>query len=155
MNVSAGENVSRLYEKSIVIDELNVSNWNSDAVFHSLSRGGVTARNAATAIWESFSTTMDNIARWQHRFERLSELLIPIRMIGNIYRAKQQKKTGIIIGFQNASPIETDLNRLSLFHQPAYGSFNSRITNGTCWATAATSELTKGSVTSDWTPSAK
>ena len=33
----------RLYDESIVIDGLNVSNWNSPAVFASLKNGGVTA----------------------------------------------------------------------------------------------------------------
>ena len=50
-----------LYRKSIVIDGLNVSNWDSPAVYESLSAGGVTAINATIATWEGFAETLDNL----------------------------------------------------------------------------------------------
>jgi membrane dipeptidase len=117
MSTPLDDNAAKQYAELIIIDGLNVSNWKSDAVYESLKRGGVTASNATTAIWEGFGATLDNIAAWQLRFERLPDLLMKINTIEDIYRAKKEKKAGIIIGFQNASPIENDLDRLTLFHQ--------------------------------------
>ena len=117
MNAMMDENAVRLYEESIVIDGLNVSNWDSDAVYRSLVHGGVTASNATIAVWEGFRATVDHIVGWQSRYQRLHDLLVPVHTVDDIFQAKKQKKAGIILGFQNASPIENDLGRLSLFHQ--------------------------------------
>lgn len=117
MNVPAEEDAPKLYRESIVIDGLNVSKWESDAVYHSLNRGGVTASNATTAIWEGYKATLDNIAAWQGRFSRFPKLITQVRTVKDIHEAKKKSLSGIIIGFQNASPIENDLDRLAVFHQ--------------------------------------
>ena len=56
------EAAAELYKESIVIDCLNVSNWESPAVFQSLHAGGVTAINATVATWEKLSGNLG-----QHR----------------------------------------------------------------------------------------
>ena len=105
------------YNDSIVFDALNVSNWDSAAVFDSLDAGGVTGINATVAIWEGFSETMDNLAGWVHRFERYSDTLTQARTVSDILQAKERGKVGVALGWQNASPIENDINRLALFHE--------------------------------------
>ena len=106
----------RLYDQAIVIDGLNVSNWDSPAVFRSLQAGGVTAINATIATWENYAETMDTIAGWLRRFGEYEDVLTLVRTVGDIRRAKQDGKVGIILGFQNATPIENDLDRLAVFH---------------------------------------
>ena len=59
-----------LYANSVVIDGLNVSNWDSPAVYESLSAGGVTAINATIATWDNFLETLNNITEWMTRFRR-------------------------------------------------------------------------------------
>ena len=44
--MSSDKSTAELYRDAVVIDGLNVSNWDSDAVFRSLQAGGVTAINA-------------------------------------------------------------------------------------------------------------
>jgi membrane dipeptidase len=105
-----------IYEDAIVIDGLNVSNWDSPAVFQSLHAGRVTAINATVVAWENFAETMNHLARWPDRFETYSDVLIQVRSTADILRAKDEGRVGIILGFQNASPIENDLRNLSLFH---------------------------------------
>ena len=100
-----------VYRQSIVIDGLNVSNWDSPAVFESLHRGGITASNATTAVWQGYRETLDHIAGWQQRFERHSDILLQVKTVDDIHRAKRAAKAGIIFGWQNASPIENDLER--------------------------------------------
>ena len=41
----------KIYDEAIVIDGLNVSNWESDAVFARLRAGNITAINATVATW--------------------------------------------------------------------------------------------------------
>ena len=105
-----------LYSEAIVIDALNVSNWESPAVFKSLHNGGVTAINATCVVWEGFLQAMDNHAAWLRRFRQYGEFLAQVTSTEDILRCKREGKVGIILGWQNASPIENELNRLELFH---------------------------------------
>ena len=106
----------RIYDEAIVIDGLNVSNWNSPAVYDSLSAGGVTAINATIAIWEGYPETLDHIATWLGRFRELSDKLLQVRSVDDIRLTKQRGKAGVILGWQNASPIGNRLDRLELFY---------------------------------------
>ena len=114
--MTADEAARELYDRSVVIDGLNVSNWSSPAVYQSLHRGGVTAVNATIAVWEGYRETMDNIAAWLRRFREHADILTQVKTVQDIHRAKKEGRAGIILGFQNASPIENDLARLELFH---------------------------------------
>ena len=105
-----------LYDNAIVIDGLNVSNWDSPAVFRSLRNGGVTAINATIATWENTHQTMDHIAGWRARFAANRDHIMQVRGVEDIEAAKREGKTGVILGFQNASPIENHLDRLGIFH---------------------------------------
>lgn len=106
----------RIYDQAIVIDGLNVSNWNSQAVFASLRNGGVTAFNATIATWENYRQTLDEIQTWLARYEEYIDTLMPIHTAADIRRAKETGKVGVILGFQNATPIENDLGHLAVFH---------------------------------------
>ena len=107
---------SDIYADSVVFDGLNVSNWSSPEVYRSLDAGQVTGINATVAIWEGFAQTMDNIAAWVHRFETRSDTLAPATTAADILAAKEMGKTGVVLGWQNSSPIGNDLDRLALFH---------------------------------------
>ena len=115
------EKARRLYRDAVVIDGLNVSNWDSPAVFRSLREGNVTAINATIATWENFRETMDHISRWQSRFSEYDADLLQVHSVEDIERAKREGLVGVILGFQNASPIENDLDRLALFRQLGVG----------------------------------
>ena len=104
----------QVYDDALVIDGLSVCNWNSDAVFRQLRAGNITAINATVSTWENFIQTMAHLAAWMRRFRERDDIL-QVRSTADIHAAKQQGRTGIILGFQNASPIENELDRLGLF----------------------------------------
>ena len=104
----------KVYDEAIVIDGLNVSNWESDAVFERLRAGNITAINATVATWENFVQTMAHLATWMQRF-RVRQDIVQVKETADIHAAKELGKTGIILSFQNASPIENELDRLGLF----------------------------------------
>ena len=66
------ERARRLYDDAVVIDGLNVSNWDSDEVYVSLNDGGVAAINATIVTWENYRETLDHISRWLARFRERS-----------------------------------------------------------------------------------
>ena len=68
-----------IYEEAIVIDGLNVSNWDSPAVFQSLHAGRVTAINATVVAWENFVETLAHLSKWPGRFDAYKDILIPVR----------------------------------------------------------------------------
>ena len=105
-----------VYTRSVVIDGLNVSNWDSPDVYRSLHAGGVTASNCTIAVWEGFQATMDHVATWMGRFRSYSDYVTQVKTVEDIHAAKQSGRSGMIFGFQNASPIENRLDRLDLFH---------------------------------------
>ena len=104
----------KIYDEAIVIDGLSISNWESDAVFRRLRAGNITAINATVATWENFLQTMAHLSAWMRRFRERDDIL-QVKETADIYAAKEQGKTGIILSFQNASPIENELDRLGLF----------------------------------------
>ena len=108
------------HEQMIVIDGLIVSNWGPE-VFRALRAGGLTAVNATCAVWESARQTIDNIAQWLGWFDRYADLILPVRRAADIVAAKAAAKTGIILGFQNGSPIEDRLDYLALYKRLGVG----------------------------------
>ena len=109
------DTTSQLYDESVVIDGLNVSNWESPDVYRSLHSGGVTAINATITVWENYRECMDNISAWLRRF-RTEGHLMHVTSVAGILQAKEQGNVGVVFGWQNASPIESELDRLALFH---------------------------------------
>jgi membrane dipeptidase len=106
-----------IYENSIVIDGLNTSNWDSDSALEGIYAGRVTAINATIAIFEKFHEAMDNIAGWHKRLARNSDTLMQVTSVDDIHEAKRTGKSGVVFGWQNASPIENNLDHLETFHK--------------------------------------
>lgn len=104
-----------LHESAVVIDGLVISKW-SRAVFASMRDGGITAANCTCAVWEGFHDTMRAIAQWKRWFREHDDLIMPVHSAADIGRAKAAGKVGIILGWQNTSPLDGDIRTLELFH---------------------------------------
>jgi membrane dipeptidase len=103
--------VSKLHDQLIVIDGLNVSNFGR-SVFEDMHRGGVTASNCTSCVWENFTETMRNTAKWKTWLRENADLITQVYTTNDIRRAKTEHKTGIILGWQNSSGIEDRLDTL-------------------------------------------
>ena len=108
--------MSKLHEQLIVIDGLMISNFGR-SVFEDMRRGGVTAVNCTSSVWENFTDTMRNTAKWKTLLRENSDLIIQVTTTEDIRRAKRENKTGIILGWQNSTGIEDRLDHLQLFHE--------------------------------------
>jgi len=111
------ERGAALHRQTIAIDGLNVSNWDDDRVFYGLAAGELTAINATASVVDNFRTTIQELSGWRRRFDRLGHIITQVRAAADIRRAKAEGKVGIILGFQNTSPIEDDIYLLSIFHE--------------------------------------
>ena len=49
--MATADRAKQLYNEAVVIDGLNISNWNSPEVYQSLHVGKITAINATIAVW--------------------------------------------------------------------------------------------------------
>lgn len=128
---------SDLHNDAIVIDALMISNW-SRAVFEDMRNGGLTAVNCTCSVWENFPATIANIAQWRRWFAEHEDILLRVRTTADIKRAKAEGKTGIILGFQNTSAIEDQLDYLGILKDLGVGimqlTYNTQNYSGAgCW----------------------
>lgn len=126
-----------LHNDALVIDGLMISNW-SRAVFEDMRAGGVTAVNCTCSLWENFPATIANIAQWRRWLTEHDDILLQVRTTADIERAKAENKTGIILGFQNTSGIEDQLDYLGIFKELGVGimqlTYNTQNYSGAgCW----------------------
>ena len=106
----------KLFNEAIVIDGLDTSDWGDERIFSDLRDGGLTAINASTAVWENFHETLELPTAWLRWFDEYSAYIRPVHRVADIHAAKAEGRTGIILGWQNATPVENDVRRFRLFH---------------------------------------
>lgn len=107
---------SNLHNSSIVIDALQCSDFNRDLLLDA-QKGGITAINASSVLWENFRGGMDYIAMWRQKLAENSDIAMPIRTTQDILSAKTEGRVGIILGWQNTSPIEDRLDNFATFKE--------------------------------------
>jgi membrane dipeptidase len=106
--------VSSLHKNSIVVDGLVVSKFDR-SVFEDMRAGGITAANCTCCVWEEFTETAANVARWKRMLRENSDILTQVYSVDDIGRAKTEGKVGIILGWQNSSGYGDNLDNVALF----------------------------------------
>ncbi len=109
-----------LHDDSIIIDGLVIAKWNRE-LLEDMRRGGLTAANCTVSVWEGFQATVDTIVSTRKLMEESSDLVRPVHTTADIQRAKQEGKTGIIFGFQNAHAFEDQIGYVDIFKQLGVG----------------------------------
>ncbi|MFG1412276.1 dipeptidase [Xanthobacter sp. VTT E-85241] len=108
--------MSQLHDSLVVIDGLIISDFDRP-VFEDMRKGGLTAANCTCCVWENFTETMRNIAKWKQSFRANADIITQVYTTDDILRAKAENKTGIILGWQNTSGIEDHIEYLELFQE--------------------------------------
>lgn len=109
-----------LHDDAIVIDGLIIAKWNRE-LFEDMRRGGLTTANCTVSVWEGFQATVDNIVKSNALMAECSDLVRPVRTTADISRAKEEGRTGIIYGFQNAHAFEDQIGYVEIFKQLGVG----------------------------------
>ena len=112
------------YDRAMVVDFLaspgpfntpvNVEALTPEMVRNAQS-SGITAVNL-TIGGGTPEGTFVAMARWERDLERHPDVLMKIRSVADLQAAKQQKKLGLIYGFQDGVAIGEDLSRVALYH---------------------------------------
>lgn len=76
---------------------------------------GITAVNL-TIGGATPQAVFQSMARWERDIDRHPAVLMKIRTTADLRTAKQQRKLGLIYGFQDGVGIDTDLTRVALYH---------------------------------------
>ncbi len=97
------------------IDALQSSNWNRE-FFQSMVNADLDAVHVTVAYWQDCAETLKVVGQWNRWFLEHEDLILPVRSIDDIDEAISSGRTGIILGFQNSSPIEDDLALVEMFH---------------------------------------
>ncbi|WP_299733668.1 membrane dipeptidase [uncultured Endozoicomonas sp.] len=105
-----------LHNELIVIDGLQYSNWSRE-IFEQLHAGGVTMVHATIVYHEQIRETLLRIAEWNRHFENNQDLIMPIKSVNDIRRAKALGKVGIMFGAQNCSSIEDDIGMIEIMRE--------------------------------------
>ncbi|MDT8895278.1 dipeptidase [Halomonas sp. I1] len=111
---------AELHQDAIVIDGLIIAKWNRE-LFEDMRKGGLTAANCTVSVWEGFQATVDNIVQTNALLAESSDLVRPVHTTADITRAKEEGKTGIIYGFQNAHAFEDQIGYVEIFKRLGVG----------------------------------
>ena len=119
------------YDKAIVIDNLatpgpfNVPNgferpFTAQMIANALA-SGITAVNVTISGGgglgaAAFESSVRNIGFLENEFDRHPEAFVKVKTVADIRRAKENRRVGLIPGFQDATMLESDVSRVALFH---------------------------------------
>ncbi|EJS94501.1 Membrane dipeptidase [Pectobacterium wasabiae CFBP 3304] len=110
----------QLHERAIVIDGLQTSEWTREN-FIEMRAAGLTAVNCSSVLWENFREGIAYVSQWKHLLQENSDLIRPVKTVADINAAKQENRTGIILGWQNTSPLEDKLDYVEIFKDLGVG----------------------------------
>ena len=117
------------YHDAIVIDALGGPGTYSDdtgtplgtAALDDVRASGITAVNLTVSgvgsYLRNYDDTIRNIAWWNDQIAAHPERLLSVRGEADIDEAKRSGRLGLIYGFQDATPLGEDLDRIEMFHQ--------------------------------------
>jgi len=111
---------AKLHNEAIVIDGLQTCQW-SRPIFEDMRAGGLTAVNVSSVIWENFREGIGYVSEWKRFLRENDDLIRPVRTVADIHAAKAENRTGIIIGWQNTSPLEDKLDYVEIFKDLGVG----------------------------------
>jgi membrane dipeptidase len=114
-NITLHNETREVHDYAIIIDALQASNWDRE-LFEELKKGGLSCVHVTCSFWENARSTIEKVSKWYRIIRENSDILMLVKKGEDIETAKATSKVGIILGFQNASPIEDDLGLVEIFH---------------------------------------
>ena len=128
---------------NFTVDCLQYANW-SQEIFEQMRQGGVDCVHVTIAYHENFRETVLNLERWNTYFNNYSEYIMQAGSYDDILAAKKNKKTAIIFGFQNPSPIEDDIFLLEVWKKLGIRFMQLSYNNQSLLATGCYEETDRG-----------
>jgi microsomal dipeptidase-like Zn-dependent dipeptidase len=79
-----------------------------------MREGGLDAVHATLVYHETTRETLSRLGEWNRRFEAWPDLIMPVHVPQDIAVAQASGRVGIILGAQNCSPIEDDIDMVEV-----------------------------------------
>ena len=98
-----------------VVDGVELCRWDRD-LFEELRQGGVAGVNVTCAFWEDAAGTLANVGRLFATLREHADIVVRVRTAAEIEQAHADGRVGFLLGFQNTSPFEDDLDLVAGFH---------------------------------------
>lgn len=116
------------YDRAVVIDFLGSPGYFNypgnppldDEMVSNALASGTTAMNVTVSSGD-FASTSRNIASWMANIDRYPEAFRQARRVADIRAAKEAGQMGIVLGFQDTTPIDGDLGNLDVFRDFGVG----------------------------------
>jgi membrane dipeptidase len=119
------------YARAIVIDSLatpgpfNIPDmyarpWTAEMIANAKASGitavNVTVSGGGPTGATAFESTVRSLGFLEREIQTHPDVLMSVRSVGDIRRAKESGKVGLIAGFQDTTMLESDASRVALFH---------------------------------------
>jgi len=109
------DDIDALFERAMVVDALtNEPEW-TEATLPAFRRSGVSAIQTSLAT-RNLRAALADLAAWQARFDRHPDRLVKALRGSDLVHAKQQGRLAVLLGFQNATMIESDVANLDTLY---------------------------------------
>ena len=109
------EEIDSVYSRAVVVDSLSVTDEWNEPTFAAWKASGYTAIHTSLAN-RNFRVAMRDLSKWREIFARHTAELMPCLKAGDIPRAKNDGKLGVMLGFQNGTVIDDETDNLSRLH---------------------------------------
>jgi len=87
----------------------------TDEMVRNAANSGITAVNL-TVSSRNFEATTRQVAKWNAEIDKYPGVMRQVRSVAQMLEAKQQGLLGIVLGFQDTTPIEDDVSFLEVFY---------------------------------------
>jgi membrane dipeptidase len=116
--IAQTSDVDQLFDRSVVIDALSADEeWEKpELVFDAFRRSGVTAIQTSLSN-RNLAVASRDLSEWQSMFAKYPERLLKVEKSEQIADAKKTGRLGVILGFQNATIVESNVRNLDSLYQ--------------------------------------
>lgn len=97
-----------MFKEQIIIDGLQYCKWDRDYL-NFLKNSGISAVHVTLVYHENARQTLTNFAKWNKLLEDNSDLIVLVKSMDDVVRAKKTNRVGIFFGAQNCSPIDDEI----------------------------------------------
>ena len=85
--------------------------------FEQWREGGLSCVNTTIAVWENSRETLAVIGKWRQVIAENSDLVAAATSVQDIERIRQSGRTAIVLGFQNTSPVEHNIDLFQVYRE--------------------------------------
>jgi membrane dipeptidase len=109
--------VNALFDRALVVDALSADEeWQDpEPIFAAYKAAGLAAIHTSLSN-RNFTVARNDLTAWQRRIDQFPDRLMKITGGADIAAAKKSGRVGVLLGFQNATIVESDIRNLDALH---------------------------------------